>query len=187
MPKKTNTKYSKVLSDRINELIRLSELETSGFAEYTGVSESHVYAILNGTRKLTRKTADKIAEGFNLKGLQLLNLDYKITSKNRNTQKLNKFYSEYKGVKDYFTNTKAERSAAYFFEHELLKTKLFTKAVSISEVRDVCKASGRNYESKKISQILKYLVKKNILKSKKKPIRLKSGKPGTRIVDVFYK
>ncbi|WP_276503206.1 helix-turn-helix domain-containing protein [Terrimonas pollutisoli] len=156
-------------------------------AEFTGVSESHIYALLNGTRQMTDDIADKIAVGFNLRGSQLLNPSYKLTSKIRTTPLLVKFYKENKRVHDYFITARSDRKTAHFIENDLLNSTLFNNPVYVWEVRKACEASGKKYTSKRVSQILNYLVTIKKLKSKKKPIKLKNGTPGKRAVDVFYK
>lgn len=187
MSKANNSSSSNTFTERLERLMNLSGLEIAGFAEFTGVSESHIYALLNGTRELTIEIADKIALGFNFKGWQLLKLDYKLTNTVRKAPILLKFYKENKGVHDYFITTRDDRKAAYFIENELLISDLFDKPVYVWEVREACAASGRKYTSKRVSQILNYLVSTKKLKSKKKPIKLKNGAVGTRIVDVFFR
>ena len=187
MTTKSSFNYSQALRDRIRLLMDISGFEISGFADYTGISESHLYAILNGTREITNDIIDKIVEQYNIKPIQLLNLDYSITEKVIKKQLLNNFYSENKGVIDYFQKTRIDRKAAYFVEHHLLNTDLFNKPVYVWEIRNACIAEGKKFDSKRISQILNYLVERKKLKQKKKIIKLKSGKFGRRVVNVYYK
>ncbi len=165
----------------------LSGLELTGFAEYTGTSESHIYALLNGTRELTNDVAEKLAENFNLNGSELLKSSFRITKKVIDKKKLEKFYKENKGVLAYFSSNIEERKVALFLENKLLNSDLFNSPVSVSEVRFACLEEGKELTSKRVSQILKYLVDKKKLKSKKKLIKLKSGKFGKRIIDYYYK
>lgn len=182
-----NSDYSKALRERIKKLMMLSGLEIPGFADFIGLSESHVYAIVNGTREVTGEVCSKITKSFHLEEWQFFKLDHKLDKKVINGNKLNKFYDENKGVLSYFINTKEQRKPAYFIENVLLKTKLFDSPVYVSDVREACKEKGKEFESKRISQVLKYLVEKKKLRSKKKPIKLKDGKYGNRMVDVYFK
>lgn len=187
MANKNSSGYSKTQGERIQRLMKLSGLELIGFAEFTGVSESHIYAIINGRKELTEKTADKIAASFGLHGYQLLDSGFKLTKKLSNTPSLNKFYKENKRVHDYFINTRIDRKVAYFIEHEILTKKTFNNPFYVSDVRDACFESGKRYASKRVSQTLNYLVEMGKLKSKKAPMKLKDGTLGMRIIDVFFK
>jgi len=108
--------------------MEISGLEVAGFSEFTKVSVSHIYAILNGRKSLTAQTANKIAIGFKLNGWNILNLDFKITEAIKSSA-LNKFYADHKEAHDYFKETVSERKDSYFFEHELIPTGIFDKPV----------------------------------------------------------
>lgn len=187
MKKEKQNDYAKTISQRIRELMNLSGLELPGFADYLNLSESHLYAILNGTRDLTEDIADKIASAFDLKGGQILRPNYKIPKNTRKSESLNKFCDENKNVKSYFIHTREERKDSYFIEHDLYKSTLFVKPVYIWEIKEYCESMGKKYTSKRLSQILKYMVETKKLKSRKKPLKLRSGGLGERIVDAFYK
>lgn len=166
--------------------MNLAGLEISGFAEYIEVSESHIYAILNGNRELTSDIADKIARGFNIDGSDLLRSGANFTKANIDKKKLENFYSENKGVSDYFASTKAERKVALYIESHVLSSGLFSAPVTVAQVRKYCIENGKALPSKRISQILKYLVAQKKLKRAKKPMQLKSGKLGNRLIDYYY-
>jgi plasmid maintenance system antidote protein VapI len=183
----TSNPSFKTQSERIEKLMQISGLELSGFAEFTGVSESHIYAIINGTKELTQRTAEKIAAPFEIKGTQLMNSNFKLTQKLNKTLLLTKFYKENKGVHKYFINTRVDRKVAHFIEHEILTQKQFNRTFSVGEVRQACLEEGKKYTSKRVSQVLNYLVETNNLKSKKKQIAKKDGTLGVRVVDVFWK
>jgi len=185
MTKKNNSDYSKAISLRIKTILSLSGLEISGFAELTNISESHLYAIINGTRKLTRYSANKIAQRFNIKVSQLLNPKFEITSEIGNSKLLAKFYDEYKLVPGFFQKTRNERKKSHYIESELLKNHFFDSPVSVSDVKAACDEAGKKYNSKQISQILNYLVSTKKLEKGKMPVKLKSAKSGTRIISVF--
>jgi plasmid maintenance system antidote protein VapI len=187
MPKKNNSEYAKAISERIKKIMVLSGLEIAGFAEFTSVSESHIYAIVNGTRDLTGDVADKIGIGFNLKGWQILKLNYQITSRIKKSKLLNNFIDENKTVPGYFIQTRNKRKDSNFIEFDLLNDDLFNDHVYVWEVRNACLSRDKKYTSKRISQILNYLVTKRKLKSEKRPIKLKNGGYGTRMVDTFVR
>lgn len=181
------TQYAEALIERIKIVIKFSGLEIPGFAEFTGISESHLYAILNGNRVVSGDIADRISNPFGLKGWQLLRLDIDISKKLKRTPELNKFYVEYRGVRDYFRNTKSEIKSSKYIENVLLQSGFFKTPVYISEIREACEQAGNKLSSKRVSQILNYLVYKGLLKKKKKRIKLKNGQYGDRLVDVFFK
>lgn len=175
------------LGKRVENLMRISELEISGFADFTGVSESHLYAVINGTKQLNKKTANKIAAQFNLSSRQLLNQKFKLTKKLKQAPALLKFNSENKGVHDYFIKTKIDRKVAYFIGQEILPKKKFDTQFSVSDVRNYCIEAGKNYTSKRVSQVLNYFVDRKKLGRKKITYVLKNGIKGKRMIDVFYK
>ncbi|MGV3530567.1 MAG: helix-turn-helix transcriptional regulator [Flavisolibacter sp.] len=178
--------YAKALIERVETVIKFSGLEISGFAEYTGISESHLYAILNGNREISASIADRIAGSFGMKTWHLMKLDVDISKKMKRTTELNKFYIENKGVEDYFTRSKTAAKASSYIEKVLLPSGFFKSPVYISDVREKCAEAGKKLSSKRVSQILNYLVDTGKLKKKKRRIRLKNGEFGKRIVDVFY-
>ena len=177
--------YSIVIRERLKLIMEISGLEVAGFSEFTKVSVSHIYAILNGRKSLTAQTANKIAIGFKLNGWNILNLDFKITEAIKSSA-LNKFYADHKEAHDYFKETVSERKDSYFFEHELIPTGIFDKPVYIWEVREACIALGRNLSSKQIAHIAEYLAVKNKLDSEKRPIKKKNGEFGERMITVYY-
>ncbi|HEU0227466.1 MAG TPA: helix-turn-helix domain-containing protein [Arachidicoccus soli] len=187
MQKGNKIEYSTFISQRVQKLMDLSGLELIGFADFLSVSESHLYAILNGTRDLTEDVAEKIASAFDLKGGQILRPNYKIPKSIKKSELLNKFCDENKDVKSYFIDTRKERKDSYFVENDLYQTTLFDKPIYIWEIKEYCESIGKKYTSKRLSQILKYMVETKKLKSKKKPLKLRSGGYGERIVEVFYK
>ena len=177
--------YSIVIRERLKLIMEIAGLEVAGFSEFTKVSVSHIYAILNGRKSLTAQTANKIAIGFKLNGWNILNLDFKITEAIKSPA-LNKFYADHKEAADYFKETISERKDSYFFEHELFPTGIFDNPVYIWEVREACIALGRNLSSKQIAHIAGYLADTNKLESEKRPIKKKNGEFGERIVTVYY-
>lgn len=178
---------SEQLPARLNKLMKIAGLEISGFAEFTNISESHIYALLNGTREITEDAAEKIANKFGISHSNLTRRSYKLTEELKNAPLLKKFYIEAKQTKAYFIKTKSESKSSFFIENDLYNSSFFNKPVYVKEVRDACSQKGNNYTSKQVSQILNYMVDRKLLKRKKKPIILVNGKVGKRLVEVFYK
>jgi plasmid maintenance system antidote protein VapI len=187
MQKGNDRVYKQKISQRVQNLMDASGLEVSGFAEYISISDSHLYAILNGTRDLTEDVAEKIGEAFNLKGSQVLRLNYRIPKSIKKSESLNNFCVENKNVESYFKSTRSERKDSYYIENDLYNTGLFDSPIYIWEVKEYCLNAGRKYTSKRLSQILRYMVDRKILKSKKKRLKLRNGEYGERMVDVFFK
>lgn len=165
----------------------MSGLELVGFAEFVGISESHLYAILNKTRELTEDVAERIGSAFGLSGGKILRANYRIPMYIKKSELLNKFYEQNKNVDSYFINTRSNRKEAYFIENDLLQSGIFNKPIYIWELKEHCDSLGKKYSSKRLSQILNYMVETKKLKSKKKRLKLRNGGYGLRLVDVFHK
>ena len=185
MENKGPSSYSIVIRNRIKLIMEIAGLEVAGFAEFTKVSVSHIYAILNGRKSLTSQTANKIAIGFKLNGWNILNPDFKITESIKSTA-LNKFYADHQEATDYFKATIAERKDSYFFEHELIPTGIFDKPVYVWQVREACIALGRNLSSKQIAQIADHLATNKKLGTENRLIKKKNDDYGERMVRVYF-
>jgi len=186
MAKDENAEYSKALGERIKILMEIAGLELAGMAEFTKISDSHLYSLINGTRNLTGKTAEKLANSFGLEGWMLLNLNYKIPQSIRKSTKLLEFYANFKNVPEYFAETIDARKASAYIEKKLLKSGFLSTPKFIWEINAECNAKGYRYSSKQLSQILTYLVNKGVINSEKRSIKLRNGKFGKRMVDVFW-
>ncbi|REA63569.1 hypothetical protein DSL64_03760 [Dyadobacter luteus] len=180
--------YSAQIADRIRLIMEILGLELSGFSEFTQISESHLYAILNGKRKLTRNIAEKIGEKLDFDGWKIQQLDHKIPMSIRRATELSRFYIENKDVLEFFVNTKDERKASHFIEFGLIKAKVFDEPKYIWEIRQICSEAKRNYKSKDLSQLLLYLTEKGKLKKEKRPLKRRDGTfTENRLVYVFFK
>lgn len=186
MAKNENAEYSKALGERIKMLMEIAGLELAGIAEFTKISDSHLYSLINGTRNLTGKTAEKLANSFGLEGWMLLNLNHKIPQSIRKSTKLLEFYANFKNVHEYFSENLDTRKASSFIEKKLLNSNFLLVPKFIWEISAECSSTGHKYSSKQLSQILTYLVHKQLIKSEKRPIKLRNGKFGKRMVDVFW-
>lgn len=177
--------YGKAVINRIKWLMEKAGLQLPAFAEFTGVSESHLYAILNGNKPLTGKIADQLAKKFNLKGWQLLHLEYEIPVAATKSQLLQEFYEDYRHAKNYFTDDVKLKNTRQL-EKLLLNGSFLKKKRFTAEILAHCSEYGIIITSKQLSQHLHYLTQKKILQKEKQLMRLKSGALGTREVDVFW-
>lgn len=178
--------YSESISERILIIMNNSGLTIAGFSEITKISESHLYALINGNRDLTGSVADKLGKPFNLKGSQILRLDYKIPINFNRSLELINFKRVFVDNFEYFITTKNSSKASYYIEYELLNSEVFNQPVYLWEVILELEKFGKQYTSKELSQILHYLVTTGKLRSKKAPIKLKGGGYGTRMVEVYF-
>jgi len=161
-------------------------LEISGFAEFTQISESHIYAILNGTRKLTGEVADQIGVKFELDGWKILQLDYKIPINIRKSPLLIKFYTENSSVTEYFIAKNNATKTSYFIENTLINEGFFRSPKYVWQILEACKEAKKNISSKILSQTLLYLVEQGKLKKSKQFLLRKDGSfTKTRLVYVF--
>ena len=186
MGDQNNSVYHKNIKERIIHIMDITGLELAGFAQLVQISESHLYALINGRRKLTGDTADKIGAKLKLKGWQILNLDYIVPDSLQQLPAVKKFYTDYKHNPEYFKKTKSSRKVSHFIEQELLSTKLFSTPVPVSTVREACAGLDKEYSSKQVSQTLNYLVETKKLKSKKTRQRRKNGTYGEREVYLYF-
>lgn len=187
MQKGNDKVYKEKISQRVQGLMVAAGLEVPGFADYLTISDSHLYAILNGTRDLTEDVAEKIGAAFNLKGSQILRINYRIPKSIKKSKSLNNFCTENKDVESYFKSTRSERKDSYYIENDVFNSGLFDSPIYIWELKEYCKSAGKKYTSKRLSQILNYMVERKKLKSKKRPLKLRNGEYGKRRVDVFFK
>lgn len=188
MAKAKHSNYSALIGERILLIMQYSGLTIKGLEEITKVSDSHIYALLNGNKRITDSVAEKLSIPFNLKGAQLLNLDYEIPETIRKAPELIKFKKEYKGNIEYFNETKNNSKSSYFIEYGFLHDAIFDDPVYLWEIIEKLEQHYQKYyKNKDLSQILHYLVVKNKLTSEKRPLKLKTGGYGQRIVDVFFR
>jgi hypothetical protein len=185
MDDKNTYDYNMAIRARLLRIMEITGLERTGLSEFTKISESHLYALLNGTRNITGETADKIGAGFKLQGAQILNLNFEIPVQIRKSPLLLEFYESHADNPEYFTDTKATMKDASYIEHKLLYTSLFEKSVFVWQVKEACKEDKKNLTSKQISQKLNYLVQKKKLIATKRKLKKKNGEDGDREVLVY--
>jgi transcriptional regulator with XRE-family HTH domain len=188
MEENTDLHHESGFKDRINHIMKIVGLEIAGFAELTNVSESHIYALSNGTKILTPETAKKIAHALKIKSAQLLSSNYVIKEAIRNAPAVKKFYETFKkGNPEYFTETKSARKSSYFIEHELLPSGVFNEPKYGWQIREACAELGVDLSSKQVAQKLNYLVETKKLKSEKRKLKRKNGETVDREVYVYYR
>ena len=182
-----NTEYDQSIIERIRLIMKITGLEILGLSKLTGISDAHIYSLLNGRRRLTDEVARILGERLDFDGLLIFKLNKEIPLSISKSSKLIKFKETHKLNVGYFSDTKIDRKGSAFIEYELLPTPFFNQPKYTWEVKEVCKQYKRNYTSNEINGYLKYLVTRKLLKSEKRPIKLRNGELGERLVDVFFK
>lgn len=186
--KKSLTKEDiELLSKKVQYLMTSAGLEIPGFAVFTTFSESYIYSLISKRRPLTIEAAETVGSKFNTNWELLYNISSDIEAAIRNSESLKKFKIENKGNDDYFTSTRGDRKLSYFIEFEIMPGHLFDTPQYVWEISEYCKKRGREIISDKLKKTLAYLVVKGKLRSEKRPIKLRNGEFGTRMVDVFYR
>jgi len=186
--KDQKTEYSKAIADRLQLIMEITDLDVPGFAEFFERSTPHIYGILNRNRSLSEVFAKDIGEKLDFDGAKIFNLNVKIPALIAKSEALRRFKIEYRDNPEYFLSTKTNRSVDTFVSEVLLKSDCFNNGYKyLSEVTEYCQSElNREFIDDKLSKGLRYAVSKNLLKSKKKPIKLKKDGFGKRLVDVYY-
>lgn len=164
-------------------------LEIPGFALLINKSESHIYAILNGTRELTMDLAKEIGAVLEFNGENIFKLTYLIPERIRKSKELNNFRIKYKDNPEYFSSTIHSRKKSKYIEQQIYNESILAQPAYLNEIRK--KVNGLNpsnqFTSDELSKILNYLVKKGKLSKSRELIKLKDKQVGKREVDVFFK
>lgn len=186
MEKDFDAEYNKKISERIIQILDYAGLEVKGIAVLTGRSIDIFYAIINYRRPLSQELATIIGESLNFDGSIIFNLNTPVPSSIKNSQTLQQFRKDNIHNKDFFIDSWSENKDSTFIEKQLINTGYFNKPRYAWEVNEKLKSKGRKLNSDLLSKQLKYFVKKGMLKSKRVPIKLKSGGFGKREVDVYF-
>ncbi|MBB5639034.1 plasmid maintenance system antidote protein VapI [Pedobacter cryoconitis] len=184
MDDKNTSDYNSAIRARLLRIMQIAGLERTGLAEFTKISDSHLYALLNGTRNITGETADKIGAGFKLQGAQILNLNFEIPAQLRKSAALLEFYELYADNPEYFIETKAAMKNSYYLDR-MINTTLFEKPVYVWQVKEACKEDNQHISSKQISQKLTYLADQKKLIVTRQKMKKKNGEEGKREVLVY--
>lgn len=183
-----NQEYSKAIANRVQTIMKITGLDVAGFAEFFKKSTSHIYGILNNTRVLSEVFAREIGDKLEFDGVKIFNLNSKIPLSISKAEALIKFKIDHEDNPEYFLSTKAKRSPNSFVTDVLLKSDCFKEGYKyLNEVAEYCKTElNKEFVDDQLSKALQYAVKTKVLKSTKKPIVLKGGGFGKRLVDVYY-
>ena|SRR5690606_1610864 len=184
-----STEYSQAVAKRVQMIMEIIDLDVAGFAEFLNRHTSHIYGILNLTRKLSEVLAKEIGEKLEFDGSKIFNLNTKIPITISRAELLIRFKAEHKDNPEYFISKKSKRSANTFVSEVLLKSDYFDNGYKyLSEITEYCsKVLNREFVGDQLSKALQYAVKTGTLQSAKKPIKLKrKDSYGSRLVDVYY-
>ncbi|MCX2477171.1 hypothetical protein OQZ33_22750 [Pedobacter sp. MC2016-05] len=167
-------------------ILKLCDLEVSGFSQLVGKSESHIYGVVNGSRPLSNSFANQIGAILNFDSGVIFNLNRPLPSL-LESDKLIDFRRKYSNNLEYFISKRNEQSIDFFLVNVLIPSEFMEDKRSVSEIRihsrEVYK---KEFSSEELSKGLRYAVKKGHLKTTKKEIVKSSGTKGIRMVDVFW-
>jgi plasmid maintenance system antidote protein VapI len=182
--------YNKEIGNRLKETMVICDLDLDGFALFIDSSESHLYALLNGNRRLTKRKAEEIGNKLGFEGSLIFNLNVAIPVSISKSINLNNFKTEYKENLEYFISTLPIRKKSKFVSDQILKNDFLVRPSYLWEIKDFLNgiSKGITFDSDELSKILNYFVVKKMLLKEKRPLKSKrTGALGKRIVDVFFK
>jgi plasmid maintenance system antidote protein VapI len=182
--------YEQLLQKRLKRVLEIIDLEEVAFAEFIGYSVPHIYAVLNGTRALAPRFAKAIGNKLGFPGENIFNLNYEIPDKIKKSRTLNNFKSEYKYNDEYFLSTIIDRKRSKLVEETIIQGDFLYEYKYLSEIKTMINSSiskKDKFDSDELSKILNYLVSQGKLIKDRMRIKLKTGRLGIRIVDVFSK
>lgn len=184
-----NALYKESIKNRFKALLIATDLTISGFTQYIGGSESHYYAISNGTRSLSEETAKAIGKKLGFTGEKIFNLTFKLPTNFNKVLELNNFKLNHKNNPEYFRSTLSIRKKSKHVENIINESTIFNRPIYLNEAKQRINeySSLHQYNSDQLSKILNYLVTCGKLSKVNRPIKLKNGKFGKRVVDVFFK
>ncbi len=179
--------YNERLANRLREIMNILGMTVSGFAEFIGRDSSHIYGILNLTRPFSDSFAVHIGNKLSINGAKVLNLNIAIPQSVSKTESVTTFKNEYKDVPEYFLSTKNDRSIDSFISEILIRSKFLTTPRYLNEIELFIKSEyNKTFIGDQLSKALRYSVKKGVLMSEKRPIRLTNGSLGKRQVDIYW-
>ncbi len=187
MENKEHLLATRFIAARIRLIMELLDLEVAGFAAFLGRSESNVYALIAGRKRVTWQTAWNLGLKLGFNGNIIFDPDSDIPEAIRDSAAVKQFREEYKTNPEFFLTTKVERNIRYFLECEILPSPLLNEPRYVWEVSQACKDRKRDIDSDTLSKKLKQLVSQRKLQSKKMKIKRRNGSYGNRVVDVFFK
>lgn len=186
MTNQTNT-YSQQMAIRLRQIMNHLGLTVAGFAVFIDRETSHIYGILNVSRDFSDALAEHIGRLTGIKGATIKNINTEIPASISKCDKIVEFRKSHKDNKEYFLNTKTDRSIDAFISDNLVKAKFLKTPKYLFEIEEfVASEYDKNFSKDKLSRALRYAVSKQTLKSEKRPIKLKNGNFGKRLVDVYW-
>lgn len=175
------------LANRLRELLNILGMTVSGFAEFIGRDSSHIYGILNLTRPFSDSFAVQIGNKLGINGAKVLNLNIAIPQSVSKAETVTTFKKEYKDVPEYFLSTKNDRSIDSFISEILIRSNFLTTPRYLNKIELFIKSEyNKTFIGDQLSKALRYSVRKGVLMSEKKPIRLTNGSLGKRQVDIYW-
>lgn len=173
---------------RLRQIMNHLGLTVAGFAVFIDRETSHIYGILNVSRDFSDALAEHVGKLTGIKGATIKNINTEIPASISKCDKIIEFRKSHKDNKEYFLNTKTDRSMDAFISDVLIKSKFLEIPRYLSEIEEfVASKYDKNFVKDKLSKALRYAVSKQTLKSEKKPIKLRNGDFGKRMVDVYWK
>lgn len=162
-------------------------MTVAGFAEFIGRSPSHIYGILQSKRTFSHALADHIGKRIGITGTKILNLNISISQNISKVESVASFKEEYINVPEYFSDTKNDRSIDAFISEFLVESSFLKTPRYLNEIELFIKSKyNKTFIGDQLSKALRYSVRKGILISEKKLIRLTNGNFGKRQVDVYW-
>ncbi|WP_164121885.1 hypothetical protein [Sphingobacterium sp. xlx-130] len=187
MTNQTNT-YSQQMAIRLKQIMNHLDLTVAGFAAFINRDASHIYGILNVSRDFSDALAEHIGKLTGIKGATIKNINTEIPASISKCESIVEFRKNNKANPEYFLNTKTDRSINAFVSDVLVESKFLEIPRYLSEIEEfVASKYDKSFVKDKLSKALRYAVSKQTLKSEKKPIKLRNGDFGKRMVDVYWK
>ena len=179
--------YKKSVRDRLKDIMIMIGLEIPGFALLLNKSESHIYAVLNGTRELTIDLAKEIGAILEFNGENIFKLTYPIPERITKSRELNNFMVKYKDNPEYFSSTIHSRKKSKYIEKLIDSGVILIQPANLNDIRKKVNSlkPSMQFTSDQLSKILNYLVKKQKLSKVREPMKIKGDKIGKRKVDLF--
>lgn len=186
MEKKQGSNFDRLIAQRLDKIRIQLGLEIKGLAKIIDRSTSHVYSLISGRRSLPENLAKIIASYAGITSDQIYNLNNNLSGPLGDTDLMDAFRKEHRLNKDYFIETREERNLTFWIKTNLLEEGFFHSPKRAADVVSELQQSGREESSEKVTKSLTYLVKADLLQSKKVPIILTSGEKGRRKVNVYW-
>lgn len=186
MSKENDKNYNKIISKRIVEILEYSKLEIKGIAAITGKSIDIFYAIINLRKKLTPELAKAIGRALDFDGNIIFNINIQIPPSIIDSIKLKEFRNANIMNKEFFSDIWSADKDSTFIKKNLVYRGFFSEERYTWEITDALSALNRDIDPDLLKSQLKYLVTKDLLKSKLARIKKRSGEYGNRMVHVYY-